>query len=180
MKPVIGQLYLWCPETMMGMDNKTYPVFTIFTSGRGWASKKYFTPRANWLNYKPIVRVLVDNVYSNVRNCVPVDIVQGHNMLVNDFNKRPYVRKDGSFTVINEEDYYPGYAELGNKYGVTKIDSNSWNPIKGLSTVSYMDDFHKNDIELGLVVRGQKHYLTNIMVRKGTLVPFFPINDGEG
>jgi hypothetical protein len=159
---------------MIGMDNKTYPVFTLFASGRGWAAKQYFTPRANWVNFMPTVRVLTDTFYKDVRNCVPVDIVEGHDMLVNVFNKRPYVRKDGTFTVIDDEDYYPGCAELGNKYGVTKIDSSSWNPIKGLSTVSYMDDFHKNDIELDLVKRGQKYYLTNIIVKKGTLVPFFP------
>lgn len=160
-----GQSYQWLPELTKGLDGKFYNVFTMFASGRGWAAKRYLTPKDSKDTTKIIVRALHTNSYVEFnKNVIGVTILKGFKLKVLTFNKRPYVRKsDGKFSVTHEDDFGFGSNTLGGQYGVHKITDDDWE-------IYEIRKYYKPDVTAGLIVQGKVHYLTNILNTNGNLI----------
>lgn len=153
-----GQTYRWLPELIQGLDGKFYHVYTMFSSGRGWAAKKYLTPTIHKDTGNVIVRALHTNIYGDHnKRIISVNIIKGTKLKVLTFNKRPYIRKsDGKFSVT----YQDYFKTLGDQYGVTKL--------KGVP--DWIKDYYQADITAGLIVQDKIHYITNILSSNGNLI----------
>ena len=100
MKPIIGCMYRVFPVNMIGKDGKTYPIYTLHASGRDWSSKVYFTP-ANDKDIGLVVKVL--GVSQHSPRLFESQILNGGDVPMLRFSRNPYVRKDGSFVVVQQD-----------------------------------------------------------------------------
>lgn len=97
------------PQLITGRDGLVYPVFTIQASGRGWCSRRRFTPGAG-VQCELEVTVLANEynehpIYSKLKYLE----VLGAPPVMYNFACRPYVRKDGTFNVTDSWMLREGY-----------------------------------------------------------------------
>ena len=107
----VGRKYRVKPEMITGKDGVVYPVFTVQAAGRGWEARNYYTPGAG-VDCSLDIEVLPHDGYKGgFEKATKVKVLNGGEIKMYRFNKKPYVRKDGSFTVI-VPDFLTGTSEL--------------------------------------------------------------------
>ena len=107
----VGRKYRVKPEMITGKDGIVYPVFTIHASGRGWSERNHYTPGAG-VECQLEVEVLPHDGYTGgYAKAVKCKLLKGGELKMYRFAKKPYVRKDGSFNVI-QGDYLTGTSKF--------------------------------------------------------------------
>jgi len=92
------------------LDNQSYNVITIMGSGRGWFQSMYFSTN----NPETLLGVVQEEEVFRGKEYVYVKLnEESLNILVRDYVKSPYIRKDGSYNeghvrgeVTNIKDVY--------------------------------------------------------------------------
>jgi len=106
--------YKVTPTTVKGMDGKEYEVFTFFSYGRGW---KQTERHAVLKEQNVVIEVQIVMFYSEGRHKIARGMIlniDALNVDLFDFAKKPYVRKDGTFTVCRRS----VYKTLRKAYGI--------------------------------------------------------------
>ena len=110
----VGRKYRVKPEMITGKDGVVYPVFTVQAAGRGWEARNYYTPGAG-VECELEVEVLPHDGYKGgFEKATKVKVLNGGEIKMYRFAKKPYVRKDGSFNVLTP-DYLAGTVAEGEK-----------------------------------------------------------------
>ena len=99
-------------KSMTGkLDNQSYNVITIKGSGRGWFQSMYFSTN----NPETLLGVIQEEIVVGVKEYVYVKLdEESLNILVRDYAKSPYIRKDGSY---NEGHVRGEVTSIKNVYG---------------------------------------------------------------
>lgn len=161
----VGAKYEWHPETMRGLDRKEYKVYTTHASGRGWSARQYHSPIVP-ITKTFIVQVMPSRQWDDEDGTIHIKLVRGVGARMYNFARRPYVRKDGSFTVVN-----PDYATYGNAYGFIRIDDAYWTASYELrDTQSFVQLYYSDLAAAGYLKKGQKDSLGHIHVKKNQLI----------
>lgn len=98
----VGVTYEWHPTAMKGRDGKVYNVYVTHAGGWGWSAKQYHVaaiPNPEVF----LVRVLPPHEWNTKENTIHVALVRGNTVPMFRFARRPYVRKDGMFTVLSDD-----------------------------------------------------------------------------
>lgn len=167
-----GKIYVWLPEQVKGMDGHVYDVYTLQGDGRGWSAKMYFTPKEILEPLK--VMVLPPNREGLVR----VKLLNGNKAKMYSFAKRPYVKKDGTFSVISS-DYCTGTTDADDPdispntfrdaYGFSRLTKGLWERDIG-EKKTFVEEFYGDCVRNGFIKRNEKAVLGEIYVKKGQLV----------
>ena len=92
---MINQKVSISTKSMIGkLDNQSYNVLTIMGGGRGWFQSMYYTTNSP----EEILGVVEEEIVFGGKQYVYVRLdPQSLNILVKDYAKSPYIRKDGSY-----------------------------------------------------------------------------------
>ena len=109
---MINQKVSISTKSMIGkLDNQSYNVLTIMGGGRGWFQSMYYTTNSP----EEILGVVEEEIVFGGKQYVYVRLdPQSLNILVKDYAKSPYIRKDGSY---NEGHVRGEYTALNDVYG---------------------------------------------------------------
>ena len=109
---MINQKVSIITKSMIGkLDNQSYNVLTVMGEGRGWFQSMYYATN----NPEEIFGVVEEEIVFGGKRYVYVRLdSQSLNILVKDYAKSPYIRKDGSY---NEGHVRGEYTALSDVYG---------------------------------------------------------------
>lgn len=109
---MINQKVSISTKSMTGkLDNQSYNVLTVMGGGRGWFQSMYYATN----NPEEVFGVVEEEIVLGGKQYVYVRLdPQSLNILVRDYAKSPYIRKDGSY---NEGHVRGQYTALNDVYG---------------------------------------------------------------
>ena len=109
---MINQKVSISTKSMIGkLDNQSYNVLTVMGGGRGWFQSMYYATN----NPEEVFGVVEEEIVFGGKQYVYVRLdPQSLNILVREYAKSPYIRKDGSY---NEGHVRGQYTALNDVYG---------------------------------------------------------------
>lgn len=149
---LLNKTFTISTQEMTGKDGETYHVLTTYTSGRGWAGKKYIAFKQP---FTVDVTVIKDDTetqetgfYSKAIVVIaPLDFKFPPST---SFSKNPYTRKDGSFTHLPDLQYSDWNTKIDSNYSIWSYDEagvkSMQNKYKGYE---WLKPGHKIDLVLG-------------------------------
>ena len=92
-----GKMYKVFPKVVTGADAKNYNVFSFYEENRNWAQ----TCRYAVDSLDVCMEVKVTKVVKGKADCIILNCQELRDYPMRTFAKKPYVRKDGTFTVVS-------------------------------------------------------------------------------
>ena len=112
------------PEQFKAKDGQIYPVLSFVEYGRGWRAKQGYTAGVG-VELKPLRVKKLAIEEGKTWLCEILNPEDYADLELRRVEKRPYVRKDGSFNVV---DPYQRAKSLNNIYGVVYCSKEYSNP----------------------------------------------------
>ena len=97
MKVQAGKKYKVFPKVTVGADAKNYNVFSFYEENRNWAQ----TCRYAVDSLDICMEVVITRITKGKADCVILNCQELRDYPIRTFAKKPYVRKDGTFTVTS-------------------------------------------------------------------------------
>lgn len=159
----IGDIITINPTRILARDGNVYDVFSLHETGYDWSSRSYYTTGVN-VPAKSLKAQIVPR-QTQLGKSVFVKLIEDTDQPLFPFKKHPYVRKDGSFTVVDTETFSNGFERIGiaSQYGATVLEEYMWLDQDGKG--NYVQHFYKDLLDGGWLKQNERAVLTHIYLK---------------